>query len=122
MKKTLYKIIPILILMFIIFSTVYVYANPIDDIKARNPGDGAITEFNSLRGKIYTIIRGVGTGIAVIAILVLAIKYITSAPNDRAELKKYMITYVISAVIFFGAVGIVEVLKAFGQGLGQGNY
>lgn len=119
MKKKIFITILIVFIYIIVFNTISVYANPIDSITAKSPGDDALAVFNSLRGKIYTIIVGIGTGIAVIALLILAIKYITSAPKDRAELKKYIVTYTISAILFFGAVGIVEAIKAFGLGIGK---
>ena len=118
MKKNIFKIITIFIIIMIFFGTIGVFANenPIDKLNASigSPGDGAMKEMNSLRDKIFTIIMGAGTGISVIAILILSIKYFISAPNERAELKKYIITFVIAAVVFFGAQGVVDLLRNFG--------
>ena len=104
--------ITILLLVFIfLFQTIVLATNPFDQIKPVAPDGGTVTEMNSFRNKIYTVFQLVGTGLAVIG---LGIKYVYSAPNERADVKKYAIIYVVGAVLFFGAIGIVELLKGFG--------
>ena len=46
-------------------------------------------------------------------LIVLAIKYISAAPNDKAEIKKHAVVYVVGAVILFGATVILEIIKNF---------
>ncbi len=64
---------------------------------------------------VLTITQVIGVGVAVIMLIVLAIKYISAAPNDKAEIKKHMVVYVVGAVILFGAAGILEVIKKFAK-------
>ncbi len=64
---------------------------------------------------ILTVAQVIGVGTAVIMLIVLAIKYISAAPNDKAEIKKHMVVYVVGAVVLFGASGILEVIKKFAQ-------
>lgn len=107
--------ITILLLVFIfLFQTIVLATNPFDQIKPVAPDSGTVTEMNSFRNKIYTVFQLVGTGLAVIGLIILGIKYVYSAPNERADVKKYAIIYVVGAVLFFGAIGIVELLKGFG--------
>ena len=40
----------------------------------------------------------------------VAMKYMTSAPGDRADIKKHAISYLIGAFIIFGVTGIIEFL------------
>lgn len=49
-------------------------------------------------------------------LIVIAIKYISSAPNEKAELKKHMIPFIIGAIMIFACVGIVEIIKQFAEG------
>ena len=44
-------------------------------------------------------------------LIVLAIKYISAAPGDKAEIKKHAVVYVVGALVLFGASGIIEVIK-----------
>lgn len=111
------RILLVLMFLFTIFNSVVLASgtNPIQQVQGhiQSPGDTAIATMDSLRSRIYMVYRIVGTGIAVIAILILAVKYIISSPNDRADLKKALIIYTISAILFFGTVGIVEIIKRF---------
>ena len=62
---------------------------------------------------ILTIAQVIGVGVAVIMLIVLAIKYISAAPSDIAEIKKHMVVYIVGAVVLFAASGILEIIKRF---------
>ena len=63
---------------------------------------------------IKNIINAVfGIGVAVIMLIVLAIKYISAAPGDKAEIKKHAVVYVVGAVILFAATGILQIIRTF---------
>jgi hypothetical protein len=62
---------------------------------------------------VLTITQVIGVGVAVIMLIVLAIKYISAAPSDKAEIKKHMVVYVVGAVVLFAASGILEIIKRF---------
>ena len=51
--------------------------------------------------------------IAIIMLIVLAIKYISAAPGDKAEIKKHAVVYVVGAVVLFAATGILQIIKKF---------
>ncbi len=113
------KILILLLVFIFLFQTMVLATNPFDQINPVAPDTGTLTEMNSFRNKIYTVFQIVGTGLAVIGLILLGIKYVYSAPNERADVKKYAIVYVVGAVLFFGAIGIVELLKGFGLELFQ---
>ncbi len=113
------KILILLLVFIFLFQTMVLATNPFDQINPVAPDAGTLTEMNSFRNKLYTIFQIVGTGLAVIGLIILGIKYVYSAPNERADVKKYAIVYVVGAVLFFGAIGIVELLKGFGLELFQ---
>lgn len=60
-----------------------------------------------------SIVRIVGMCIAVTLLLVVAIKYMSAAPGDKADIKKASFAYVVGAVILFGAVGILGIINEF---------
>ena len=62
---------------------------------------------------VLTVAQVIGVGVAVIMLIVLAIKYISAAPSDKAEIKKHMVIYVVGAIVLFAASGILEIIKRF---------
>ena len=57
--------------------------------------------------------RLVGVGVAVIMLIVLAMKYMVAAPGDKADIKKHAIVYVVGAVVLFAATSILEIIAKF---------
>ena len=60
-----------------------------------------------------TVMRVVGTGIALIMITYVAIKYMTAAGQERAEFKKSAIAFVAGAFILFAASNIITIIANF---------
>lgn len=57
------------------------------------------------------VARVVCVAIAVVILLVISMKYMMSAPGDRADIKKHAVHYVIGAFILFGITGILGILN-----------
>ena len=74
---------------------------------------GAASSINRIIGSVLTIVQVVGCGVAVIMLIVLAIKYISAAPGDKADIKKHAVVYVVGAVVLFAASGILQIVKNF---------
>ena len=75
--------------------------------------DANITKpVDDVAGAIVGVMRIVCTGIAIIMLMTIGIKYLSAAPGERAELKKSAVQYVVGAVIFFGAAGILTMLSS----------
>lgn len=78
-----------------------------------NDNTGAATKVQTAAGSILAIVQVVAIATAIIMLIVLAIKYISSAPNDKAEIKKHAVVYVVGAVLLFGASGILQLIRNF---------
>lgn len=76
---------------------------------------GTAKSVNNIVGSILTICQVAGSGIAVIMIIVLAIKYMSAAPSDKAEVKKSATIYIIGAVVLFSASGILGIIRRFAK-------
>lgn len=74
---------------------------------------GASESVNSMIGAILTVAQVIGVGVAVIMLIVLAIKYISAAPGDKADIKKHAVVYVVGAVVLFAASGILGIIRNF---------
>lgn len=70
-------------------------------------------KFNTILNTILGIVQVIGVAIAVIMLIVLAIKYISAAPGDKAEIKKHAVVYIVGAVVLFGATGLLQIIKNF---------
>ena len=64
---------------------------------------------------IISIMRIACITIAIVILLVIAMKYMMSAPGDRADIKKHAIHYVIGAFILFAVTGILSIIDNFAK-------
>lgn len=81
--------------------------------------DKANNMVNNAAAQIISIARIVCVTIAIVMLLVIAMKYMISAPGDRADIKKHAVNYVIGAFVLFGVSGILTVLNNVAQSIGS---
>ena len=67
----------------------------------------------NIMGAALSIMRVVGTGVAIIMLIVVASKYMIAAPGERAEIKKHAVPYVVGAVVLFASSGILGIITKF---------
>lgn len=124
MTKKIVKVIAILLMSVLMFSLVgstIVNAEEVSDPFNTSAFDtirdttGAASSVTRIIGTLINVIQIVGTGVAIIMLIVLAIKYISAAPSDKAEIKKHAVVYVVGAVVLFAATGILEIVKRFAK-------
>lgn len=123
MKKYIKKFIAILIIILtlLMLNSVVVNAAGFKDIDTDFVLDGA--EDKSSAGDsiqkviqaLLTVFQVAATGIAVIMIIVLAMKYMAAAPGEKADIKKSAIAYVVGAMILFAASGILGIIRSFSE-------
>ena len=112
------KLIRILIIIFSILLLANV--SLASQLPQATPPDQKISDtISNTTNAILSTVQLVGTVVAVIMIMVIAIKYFSAAPGEKAELKKKLVVYVVGAVILFAATGIIQIVKVFGTGLDQ---
>ena len=46
-------------------------------------------------------------------LIVLAVKYMLSAPNDKAEIKKHAVVYVVGSILLFSVSGVLGIIQKF---------
>lgn len=85
------------------FSMTEIESNALENDTVKTPIKEAI-------GAVMSVIRIVATGVAIIMITVVAMKYMMAAPGDRADMKKSSVQYVVGAFIVFGAANILTML------------
>lgn len=86
------------------------------------PNTTGATGFADIGSNVLGYIQWFGYAIAVGMLLYIGIKYMMSSANEKADLKKGSINYVIGAVLVFAASTIVGLFKNVGEGIvGGGN-
>lgn len=120
MKKT--KKITIILSIIIVFMMLFnfipceVWADNFNMNAFDAPPDAANGMKNLVNDTAITaigIMRIVCVTIAIVILLVISMKYMMSAPGDRADIKKHAVHYVIGAFILFGVTGILGVISDF---------
>ncbi len=106
------------VLLMINLSTFTYASNPnfsIDKYNEANAPDqtGLSGWAEKVAGVSVAVVRNVGYGTAVVILVVIAIKYMTSAPGERADIKKHAVPYVIGAVVLFASSAILGQLTEF---------
>lgn len=85
----------------------------ITDSDSYSDSTGTVEKVNSVTGTVITVIRVVGICVAIVLLLTIAMKYMTAAPGDKADIKKSAIQYVVGAIVLFGVVGILGIISKF---------
>ena len=112
-KKTIVRVMSISLMVAMISMCLsnVVFASGAPDPQAQF--GSASTSIGNVLNVILGIAQVVGVAIAVIMLVVLAIKYISAAPGDKAEIKKHAVVYIVGAVVLFAASGILGIIKNF---------
>jgi hypothetical protein len=125
-------VIMLLVAMFTIaFSQIVSAIDPstasLSNTFTKQDNSGASTAAANIIGMIINIAQVIGMGVAIIMLIVLAIKYIAAAPEGKAEIKKNATIYIVGAIILFAASGILGIVRNFAvqsvgnQGIDSGN-
>lgn len=114
MNKKIFKILTIII--YILFTTCLMsntYATISGSFNGNVSGLEAkdLTSIKDILKAVLTIIRIVGVFIAVAILMIIACKYIIASAGDRADIKKYAISYIIGAIILFATSGIAAIIQ-----------
>ena len=122
MKKNLLKVTTILL---IVLAMVFTFCTPAfaagfeETIEATKDTSGATEGVLYIINSILFIAQVIGMGVATIMLIVLAIKYIAASPNDKAEIKKHLVVYVVGALILFTASGLLGIVRKYALGLNK---
>jgi len=85
----------------------------LSQFNGKGADSGTAGAAQNIIGALINVIQIIGTGVAIIMLVVLAIKYISAAPGDKAEIKKHAVVYVVGAIVLFAATGILQIIKSF---------
>ena len=113
------KIMKIMSLSMVIMLMLAVVAMPVMALTIPEPNYNAAGTKGIQQGgqNIAGMAAVLGVAVAVAVLIWLAIKYITAAPSDKADIKKSAVAYVIGAVLLFAASGVLALIQNFATDL-----
>lgn len=76
---------------------------------------GSSSALNGILSAVLGVVKAIATAFAIGMLLYVGIKYTMASANEKADLKKGSINYVIGAVIIFACTGIISVLQSLGD-------
>lgn len=112
MKKFISIILLIVILIFAIYNVVL--ANPIDAM-AGYEDDANSSKLNNIGSKLYGIVLIVGSAVAVGMLAIMAIKFMTSEAQEKAQVKKNLLGFTIGVIILLCVIGLLGIFKSVGE-------
>ena len=113
------KSMVVILLASMIFSVLLTFQNyaeaSMPDISTiEGAGDASTANsVESIVGAILYITKVIAVGIGLIMLTAVAIKYMSSAPGERATIKKHAVVYVVGACVLFGSAGILNIIQKF---------
>lgn len=126
MKNLLLKKLMLMIIVAIIFLTIIISLQ--NNSLAATAAMPTIAEIEStgnpatansvgnVIGAVLYVAKIIAVGLALIMLAVLAIKYMSAAPGEKATIKKHAVVYVVGAIVLFGAAGILNIIETFATG------
>lgn len=119
--KKIVCLLTIILTCSLVFNINLVYAaNGVDNIiKAMDGTSNAISAGNTGVGKVINnvigILQVVGSGLSIIVITMLGIKYILASPGEKADVKKSIMPIGIGCILLFGAVNLMAAVEEFSK-------
>lgn len=119
--KNMKRVIAISIILMFVFAIVncnsafaaFNFMDTINNQVNATAEGNATNSVKSIAGSVITIAKVICAGVAVAMITILGIKYMSSAPGEKADIKKHAVPYVVGAVIMFGCTGILSIIEQF---------
>lgn len=125
-KKSIIMLIIALLVIALCSSNVFAesasYSEMISTINTKGDSSKASGKAQNIVGAILTVAKVIAVGVALIMLVVLAIKYMAASAGDKAEIKKHAVVYVTGALVLFGSAGILSIIEQFAStNIGDGS-
>lgn len=110
MLKNIVKKISIVLIIFFLMGTSCVWGDDINTGDYTQIYNSDSQGIKSMGEKIVGLVQVIGVSVATIMIVVIAIRYFISSPDQKADVKSKLIPFLIGALLLFGASGILSIV------------
>lgn len=124
------KIITISILIFGIMASILNISSNATDFGSTMIGElnnvetekqtDASNSVNNIVSSVITIARIIGVTVAIVMLLAVAMKYMSAAPGEKADIKKSAVVYVVGAIVLFAVTGLLTIINKFSSNIKAG--
>ena len=117
-KLVIIAIVFLILILFAIPTYSIATGNPIKNLDYYEPGaikPEDITGITEKANKILSVISTIGITVAVIALMILGIKYMIGSAEEKAEYKKSMFPYIIGILLLVSTSAIVGLIAQLTQ-------
>lgn len=101
----------LIILILLAFSANYTFA--LEGMSGIYKQESGMDKLLKIGGSAFRIAQAVGMAVAMIGLVVIALKYMYSSPNEKAGLKSKAFPYLIGCFILFGVSALLGLIQTF---------
>jgi len=122
-KKIIYVILIIFCMCIIFTNFSYATSINVDETFNRDGSSSTIGIYKGIRdsediatniiANFILLFRVIGVGTAIIILMALGIKFIFGSVEQRTEVKKHLVNYIIGATVLFGGAFLLGYLQEF---------
>jgi len=111
--KKLIKILPVVMVMCIVLTSVFAVTTDFDDLNSGKPSDTVAGLTYDIWGTVIVVVRV----LAVAAVVFAGLRYMFASADQKADIKKSMGVLAVGAILVFGATFILTLLSNTAEGL-----
>lgn len=112
-----------LLMMVCVFTSMPVFADDlaglISTIDSAGDSSTASQSAQNIVGAILNVCKVAAVGVALIMLVFIAMKYMSAAPGEKAEIKKSATIYITGAVVLFASAGILNIIAEFSNNISE---
>ncbi len=117
-KENVKKILTVVSVILLIVSVSSIcFASGVAISPSQFTGDPGRAEqpITNITNTILGIAQVIAVAVAVIMLVVLAVKYMYASPTEKADIKKSAAIYIFGAALLFGGVAVLNIIQRFGD-------
>lgn len=97
--------------ILMVIATIAMACSMVFAVDIPKAADGATGAISGTVSNVLGVVTYICYAAAVIMLVMLGIKFVTAAPDAKADIKKSAVIYVIGAVLVFAAGAVIQVIQ-----------
>lgn len=116
-KKAVVALVLAVMTIMLCVVPVFAASSKVGEVTVKTDPGKVDQKLTNVGSTVLGYIQVIGTFIAVGVLMFLGIRYMTASANEKADIKKSIIPYIIGAVVLLAAVNIVALLPKISDAL-----
>ncbi len=119
--KKIFIILLIFIMLSLLIQNKAVFGesimNYVNTVSSANEDSDVTPSVRKIAAAVIDITKIISAGVAIIMLVMVAIKYMMAAPGEKADIKKHAVPYFVGAIIMFSCTGILSIIQKFSSSI-----